>query len=174
MIKSDYYMWLLSKVDNGRGITYSYSKLLDFLFSCRYEYAFEMDSNRAKAGESLRALFAMESGLYLEDVMTGDCTVLEMLIALSDYLAFNTDSHTDAWFWKLIDNLGLNDQRNDSYDENYISSQVYKWMNHDYEPDGEGSLFPLKDPHSDCRNMEVWDQMNAYLVENYPIGNWME
>lgn len=174
MIRDDYYMWLLSKVDDGRGVCEMHSKLLDLLYSTSYEYAFELDSNRAAAGTNLRSIYAMENGLYLDDVRSGECTVFEMLVALSDKLSFETQILTYEWFWELMSNLGLANQDDDEYDENYILTKLYVWMNHEYAYDGTGSLFPLKQHDGDCRNMEVWDQMNAYLVENFPIGNWME
>lgn len=174
MIRSDYYMWLLSKVDDGRGVCEKYERLLDYLFSTSYEYAFKLDSNRAASGLNQRSIYALQAGLYLDDVHYGECTVLEMLIGLSEDLAFNTQTTSHEWFWLFVFNLGLAMQDNERYDENYIYKRLRTWMDHEYSENGEGSLFPLKNPKSNCRNMEVWDQMNAYLVENYPIGNWME
>lgn len=174
MVRNDYYMWLLSKVDDGLGACDEYSELLSLLFSVEYEYAFEMDSNRAEAGENLRSLYAMSNGLYLEDVYQGNCTVLEMLIALSDNLAFDTNCYTQEWFWQLVKNLGLDSQTDENFDENYILECLHDWMDHNYNPDGTGSLFPLEHSDKDCRNMEIWDQMNAYLTEKYPVGNWIE
>lgn len=171
---SDYYMWLLDKVDALHGEKSNYSNLLQQLFSTTYVYAFIMDKNRAKGGESLRAVYALEEGLYLEDVYQGPCTVLEMLVGLADTLSFNQGDTVSKWFWEMIDNLGLGSMDDRTYDENYISDVLHTWMNHAYEPDGTGSLFPLKYSDLDQRTMEVWNQMNAYLIENYPIGNWMD
>lgn len=169
---SDYYMWLLDRV-GGRGAYKNYQKLLFLLFSTTYEYVFDMDSNRAAAGMNLRSIFALEAGLYLEDTHEGPCTVLEMIEALADTLAFDANESTMKWFWELLDNLGIASQDDDHFDENYISSVLSRWMKHEYEPDGTGSLFPLLHPFADCRNMETWDQMNAYVVERYPIGKWI-
>lgn len=171
---SDYYMWLLAKVDALHRGGKSYSYLMQLLFTTKYEYAFAMDSNRAMAGENLRSIYALEAGLYLEDVYEGPCTVLEMLIALADTIAFDMNDFSSEWFWHFLDNLGISEESDEVYDENYILDRLYTWMDHKYEMDGTGSLFPLKETNRDCRNMEIWDQMNAYLVENFPVGNWIE
>lgn len=174
MIESDYYMWLLDRVNANRGEYSCYRNLLDYLFSHHFRYIFTMDKNRAKSGENLRAIFAMQEGLYLNDVFSGPCTILEMLVAISENLAFDTNEETSYWFWKLIDNLGLITQVDNNYDEYYISSVLDKWMDHRYEPNGDGSIFPMDNFEGDCRTMEIWDQMNAYLMEKYPTGNWID
>lgn len=170
---SDYYMWLLDRVD-ARGAWSGYTKLLFQLYSTTYEYAFVMDMNRAKGGESLRSIYAMEYGLFTDDVYQGPCTVLEMLIRLADNLSYNTEGDAVTWFWRLISNLGLLVMTDEKYDENYISEKLNIWMNHEYGKNGDGSLFPLHNPIVDCRTMEIWDQMNAYILENYPVSNWMD
>ena len=173
-MNSDYYMWLLERVGEPHGSLNSYSRLMRYLFSTPFEYVLIMDQNRAKGGENLRSIYALEYGLYDEDVFQGPCSVLEMLIALADNLAFNSDNDNSSWFWLMLDNLGLSGMDDNSFDENYVSEKLHIWMNRLYDSDGEGSLFPLRNPSIDCRNIEIWDQMNAYLMENYPVGNWID
>ena len=50
--QSDYYMWLLERVEGTGMFGALYSKLLRFLFDTKYTYTFVMDGNRAKGGES--------------------------------------------------------------------------------------------------------------------------
>ena len=38
-----------------------------------------------------------------------------------------------------------------------------------YLEDGDGGLFPLKCPRKDQRRVEIWYQMSAWVIENYPI-----
>lgn len=173
-ITDDYYMWLLDKVDALHGDRANYSLLMQLLYSTKYEYAFVMDSNRAKSGENLRSIFALEEGYYLEDVHQGPCSVLEMLIALADNMAFDTEDTVSRWFWEMLDNLGISNMDDNHYDEEYILSRLFIWMNRQFEPDGTGSIFPLHKPVGDCRRKEIWTLMNAYLMENHPIDNWME
>ena len=59
----------------------------------------------------------------------GPCTVLEMLIALSYRLEFETaqskwEKTVSEWFWILIDNLGLIKCHNDEY---FTNCEVEKY-----------------------------------------------
>lgn len=168
MYKSDYYMWLLDRIDALRGEHSNYSLLAQQLFSTEYTYAFELEKNRAMAGLNLRKLFAQEYGVYLEDVQSGPCSVLEMIIAISETIAFDKSAPTSKWFWLIMDNLGLTSQDDSHYDENYISDVLNVWLFRQYDSCGHGSLFPIPDYDGDVRNMETWDQMNVYLTRLYP------
>ena len=63
-------------------------------------------------------------------------------------------------------NLGLNhcsDKRRLTYEEvNDVLDRViwrtYRW-------DGHGGLFPLNEPEKDQREVEIWYQLSAYLLE---------
>lgn len=171
----DYYAWLLKRIEVVDGCEYEdYTKLVYYLYSREYYYILEKDANREKGGLSLRSLYASERGFYLEDVKDGPCTVLEMLIALSQNIYMCTDTPLAKWFWEMIGNLDLLNQTNTNYDENYISSKIDTWLNRKFSLNGEGSLFPLgEDYDGDSRSMEIWDQMNTYLVKFYPVGKWI-
>lgn len=166
---NDYYMWLLGRVGISRSLFENYSRLLEVLFSTDFIYAFIMDANRAQAGLNLRSIYAMEAGVDLEDVQTGRCTVLEMFVALSDSFAEFSGREKSDCFWEMIENLGLRGCNNDNFDRNYILNRLSDWMGRCYKPDGEGSPFPLRNYNGDSRNMEIWNQMNAYILENYPV-----
>jgi hypothetical protein len=75
------------------------------------------------------------------------------------------------WFWKILENAGL-----DLYDDGAfyghhgnteVNEILNKIINREYRRDGKGGLFPLKRTNKDQRKVELWYQMNEYLVENY-------
>lgn len=173
-INGDYYMWLIDSVDVLYGRHENYLLLMQHLFTTKYEYAFEMDRNRAMAGENLRVLFAQEAGLYLEDVNDGPCNVLEMLIALAKSIAFDTSTSVSRWFWEMIRNLGLMSQDDEHFDRTKVNDVLGAFMQRTYQPSGEGSLFPIRNFKGDMRKMELWDQKNVYLTTLYPVGNWLD
>lgn len=154
---SDYYIWLLERIDLTQE---SDSRLLRHLFYKPFTYILPMDSNRAMGGENLRSVFAYENGIYLEDVYIGKCSVLECLVALAlhmnDYDATKTPNE---YFTKMLRNLDILGD----YDEEAIDKKLDRWMMRQYDSDGRGSIYYIQGITEDLRNMEIWDQMIAFL-----------
>jgi len=98
--------------------------------------------------------------------------MLEMLVALSRRLGFQTGEDSFEWFWVLADNLELRPYVDETFSEDFnvdvdlILDQV---IDRTYGPDGRGGLFPLKYPAADQTTIEIWYQMAAYLMENHAI-----
>ena len=126
------------------------------------------DDNRATEGQDLREEFLETSGIDIvdENWMTLGCSFLEMLIALSRRLDFETSAGAREWFWCLLDNLELRhltdavDIPPESIDEK-INAVIWRT----YSFNGRGGLFPLRHPAKDQRQVELWYQLNAYLLE---------
>lgn len=98
------------------------------------------------------------------------CSMLELLIVLSRHLAFEMDDSAKSWFWHLIEVLQLEEFNDREYDEDaeeVIESTLERVIWRTYEPDGKGGLFPLRDPGEDQRKVELWYQLNAYLLEQF-------
>jgi len=137
------------------------------------------DDNRGEDGKQLREKFINEEGPQaLSQSDLGGCSVLEMLIGLSFRLEFETMSSRwektpSEWFWILIDNLGLEWCNNSMFLQHKsidkIITKVEIFLNRHYKNDGNGGLFPLKNPRKDQRRIEIWYQMSGYILENYPI-----
>jgi len=156
-----------------------YSELLGELHGIEFYSLVPNDDNRGEDGKQLRQKFIEEVGpTRAPSLPHGGCTVLEMLIGLSFRLEFETmSSHWEKtpseWFWILIDNLGLTGYDNSqfsmlgTYDD--MAEKVSKLLERQYESDGNGGLFPLQRPQKDQRRVEIWYQMSAYMLENYPI-----
>jgi len=163
-----------------------YSFLLEELYDIRYISLIPNDDNRGVDGEQLRENFIDEVGQQaLSLCPIGPCNVLEMLIGLSIRLEFETsqsrwEKSVSEWFWILIDNLGLTgfgnsvrfcDERR-SVKGKYakgIEDKVQNMLERKYDTDGNGGLFPLKNPKKDQRRVEIWYQMSEYMAENYPF-----
>lgn len=169
--ESDYYIWLRDIVGNIG----DYDLLIKQLDRIPFEWVFALDENRAAGGILLRSRYANDFSVDDEEVRTGPCTVLEMLIALADHMVDQLGADTSRWFWQLIENLHLDAYDDYNYDARCVESIILSWLLRDYEGDGEGSIFPLKAYSGDCRNLDMWSQMNAWISENYPTDDsWIK
>lgn len=122
------------------------------------------DQNRCQDGIDLRQRYGAKTGAGLPPV--GPCRILEFLIGVAirlneaDYDPSMPD-RVGPWFWALMDNLGIIEA-----DDPWIEDMLEKINTRDYATDGVGGLFPLRYPKEDQRKVEVWYQMQAYLMEN--------
>lgn len=176
-----YFLWLgdLVEVDWDR-----YSELLYALHLMDFTWCLEQDESRSTEGLMLREEYYELSGREEDWVMLLDrpCTVLEALIPIAkrmdDILVDeDTGDRTRIWFWEFIGNLGLKKYTNqrligrfktdDDYD---IQMIVRTWLDREFQYDGKGSLFPLKEPSCDQRSRSIVYQMYDYAFENY----WVE
>ena len=102
------------------------------------------------------------------------CSVLEMMLALSirceEHIMDDPEigNRTGEWFWIMIVNLGLGSMDDTRYDEEYVDDILDKFLNREYDADGTGGLFPVRNPRYaqyDLRNVDIWYQLNWYLQE---------
>ena len=166
--KVPYFNWLISiiaDVDHFQDI--SYNRALEHLFNTEFVWLMEMDANRAQYGLDMRRRYTYR---FDEDPrISGPCTVLEMMIALSLQCEENimtspdTDDQTSRWFWEMFDTLGLYGMDDRHYDEEYVDYILTRFLNREYEPNGEGGLFFIPDIDRDLREVEIWNQMLWYL-----------
>lgn len=156
-----------------------YSSLLDELHKIEFYSLIPNDDNRGADGLNLRSIFLDEVGhTWLISLPRIGCTILEMLIALSSRLEFETsqskwEKTVSEWFWILVDNLMLTDYTNTfllGYGRGgHVKLIISEFLERNYGSDGAGGLFPLKNPKKDQRRIEIWYQMTDYVIENYPI-----
>lgn len=168
-IGSDYFCYLLDQIKVLSGEYEDYMLLAQHLFNVNYIPIFELDQNRAEGGLNIRRSFADDLGIDLDFVKQGECTVLEMLIGLATVISVRYEEPIEQFFWEMVGNLGLLNCTDEHFSAPYVDQQLKVWLNHTYKKNGDGSIFPLRHPAGDCRNMLIWDMMNAYLHENYPI-----
>lgn len=174
-INNEYFTWLTSLVCKNRySNNVSFKRLLSYLHDTEFRYLLELDENRAEDGIDLRYRFSTESDLEDVDLyLDGPCSVLEMMIALSirceDTITDDGDigNRTKQWFWGMITNLGLGSMSDDRFDELYVRDTVERFLNREYEPDGNGGLFTIRNCEYDLRDVEIWYQLCWYLDKFY-------
>jgi len=166
-----YLTWLYSQIGSIKlkQPSRTYWSLFRQLYTKEFVWIIPNDDNRIEDGRDLRFKFRDDEGL--DDIdpewMELGCSMLEMLIALSQRLSFEGEGKSRRWFWHLIENLNLNiynDKHGVPFEEvNAILDRVI-WRT--YNRDGSGGLFPLRRAARDQRKIEIWYQMSAYLLED--------
>lgn len=179
-IKSDYFYWLYNYVCEGRSHDkISYTLLFESLHQIEFTYIIQNDVNRAKDGVDLRYRFAMENGydnpdsiydIYtVMDILDGPCSVLEMMVAIairceeSIMANINYGNRTGQWFWGMMSNLGIGTMHNDIFNQSVVNNIITIFLDREYEPDGKGGLFYIRDCVDDLRYVDIWTQLCWYL-----------
>jgi hypothetical protein len=171
-----YFNWLYRQVCSvkTRNPSRTYRNLLYILQTNQFVWLIPNDDNRAEDGKYLRYEFLEDEGIDLkrrDDYwMNLGCSFLEFLVALSRRLAFETAKSVDDCFFELLENLDLK-QFNDRIpiDKAYIESVLERVNWRTYEYNGGGGLFPLVYPERDQREVEIWYQLSAYILERSPV-----
>lgn len=150
----------------------SFWSLANQLYRTPYSWSVPNDDNREEDGKSLRTEFLQDESVEIEDSswMDLECSVLEMLIALARRVSFESSGEPGDWFWRFMENLGLNGYSDSSYSSIVaidVDETLDQLINRTYESNGYGGLFPLESPEQDQRQVELWYQMSAYLLEDH-------
>lgn len=168
-LENEYFEWMYHTVCDGRfAEKHSYRKLLTYLHSVEYFWIIPDDGNRAADGEEgLRWRFFYENDLPEED-MNRNCSVLEMILAMAYRCEEIMDDasvgdRTVQWFWKMINNLGLSGMTDTRFDLIHTEEVIDRFLNRDFEPDGQGSLFKIRNCEYDLRDVKTWTAMLWYL-----------
>lgn len=165
-IENLYFNWLCAKALDGGGGS-AYIDLLAILHRTEFAWIVSADKHRASEGKDLRDNFLMESRMDTDSHWELEpCSVLEMLIAFSKRLSFQTGAPPKSWFWEFMTNLELNEfvQVSDQ-DRNHIDDILDSFIWRQYDPDGRGGLFPLCRTQNDQRKIELWYQFAEYATE---------
>lgn len=171
-----YYTWLYSQVSSvqNRNPANNHWELLKVLYSTRFEGYVPNDDNRSFEGKDLRFEFLSTTGYPLVDPYGSwfdlDCSMLEMIIALSRKAAYQDELEGTPveWFWRMMHNLELERYTDDLFEISIQEEVEYKLdrlNNRTYETNGLGGLFPLRHAREDQRKVELWTQLSAYLLE---------
>lgn len=168
---NEYFEWLSSMVSKNKlPKRFSYEKLLAFLHATEFRYSLLMDENRAEDGKDLRYRYARESGWPdVPDCLEGPCSVLEMMIALAirceEGIMDNTEygNRIDQWFWGMVTSLGLGSMNDERFNKILAGDIIERFLDREYQPNGKGGLFTIKDCDDDLRDIEIWIQLCWYL-----------
>lgn len=170
LLDESYLEWLYGQVADSdvKDPRLTHWKLLRQMFQKEFAWIIPNDDNRMEDGKELRREFVRDINLDDIDPHWADlgCSFLELMVGLSRHMAFNAGGEPYYWFWRLMENIGLNDisdakrvakRKVDDAMDNVIWRQ--------YEPDGSGGFFPLREPNKDQRGVELWYQLSAYVLE---------
>lgn len=163
-VVNDYFYWLVDIISNGE--EQSYTRLLKQLFDTPFIPTLDRDLNRVHDGLDLRDRYSYETGIDFD--ISDQCTVLEMMIALSirceNDVMYNPalGDRTYIWFWLMIRNLGLTNMTDNRFNSRLVESTLKRLIDRTYGPDGEGGLFYVPGVY-DMRDKEIWYQMNTFL-----------
>lgn len=174
LLDEQYLTWLYSQVSSvkAKNPTRTYWSLLRQLYTKEFVWFVPNDDNRVEDGRDLRYEFIESQRIEVaeRDWLNLGCSVLEMLMGLSRRLSFEAGGESREWFWHLIDNLGFinctdawykNSKHNEAVDD-----KLERLIFRTYDYDGaDGGLFPLSHPEEDQRNVEIWYQLSAYILE---------
>lgn len=184
-LKTEYLCYLMNLAQIEAEGRDGYLTLCKILYNQAFIPIVDFDENRCEECQRLRYQFSEENGDILNNCLPESGTFMELLVVLINRLMFETngsqyDSNPRKWFMELLHNANLDQNTNaemakrpgNQWDS--ASSQVLdiltginmRWFNWD----GEGSFFPLRNPHADQRYQEILVQMNNYIEENYDIS----
>jgi hypothetical protein len=173
-LDESYFEWLYGQVADiqTRVRRRSYWNLSKVLFSTEFDhFLIPNDENRAEeARYDLRREFLRETGLKADDHwMELGCSVLELMVELARLLAFEAGGRPPYWFWRLVENIGLirfNDARR--LPKRHVERILEDVIERRYTENGLGGFFPLRKPPNDQRYVELWYQLNYYVLELEP------
>ena len=167
-----YLKWLYSQIGSpkSRNKVRTHWAFARQLYKKEFLWFVPNDDNRAEDGRDLRYEFISVTGTDPSDDWMGlGCSMLEMLIALAKHLAFLAGGDALSWFWEMVENLGLpmsvvSDAHYNEEVGDTVDAALDRVIFRTYEGDGEGGLFPLENPAKDQRGVELWYQLNAYVI----------
>lgn len=181
-LRDRYFDFLYSKIAGREKL----KKVARYLFD-RWEFYWTVpnDDNRQADGYDLRYEFLAyldDAGTHytrvaMDHLLEEPVSVFEVIVALTNRIDFQlydymSEPRNSQWFLEVLSNLGISDFVDSNWDE-YAEQSVDRVMqvllDRTYDENGNGSLFPLENPTQDMTRVEIWYQMMAYLLENYPI-----
>jgi len=166
----NYYEWLISQIRSPRKRTYK--DLFSRMHNLEFVWFVPNDDNRMQDALELREEFLYENDGSSQRLSLKWVTFLEVLVALSRRVAFTGGGDAESWAWRLIKNLHL-EKMSDPVTETKarrIDDTLYTLIWRTYSASGRGGFFPLKFPTKDQTKLEIWDQMNAYIIEMEQLG----
>jgi hypothetical protein len=158
---------------------HEYNLLCKDLFNTNFRWFIPNDINREFEGKNLREKFCDDSSFRIDDLGLGfEANILEVFLAISmrcEWIVMDEVNNLDVcyWFKELLHNLELDlytdEAHNNCAGNTKIDLILDRFMNRTYSKNGTGGLFPLKFSNKNQRKVEIWYQMNLYLVENYYV-----
>ena len=70
---------------------------------------------------------------------------------------------TGQWFWGMITNMGLGAMDDKHFDKKTAENIANSFMDRQYETNGEGGLFTIRNVGVDLTKVDIWTQLCWYL-----------
>lgn len=172
-IDVEYYEWLISQIKTPP--KRDYLGLFEIMHNTEFVWYVPNDGNRTGDGYELRKdyfRYILDS-VYEDGLLDIEfVSFLEVLIGLSRRLAWGMSDKDNApvWAWHLIKNLGLSKMSDPITvgKREQIDETLYGVIWRSYDRYGNGGFFPLKHTLKDQTKIEIWYQMQEYLIEKNP------
>jgi hypothetical protein len=167
-----YFVWLYGLIGSTRitDPSQTYWELARRFYQTPFYWFIHNDDNRAEDGKELRFEFLSAYQIIEHDNswIDKECSIFEVLIALSRRVAFESYGEPHEWFWLFVKNLGLDKYTDAVWNRQFeleTNDVLKRFVQRKYGRDGTGGLFPLRTSTHDQRRIELWYQMSAYLLE---------
>ena len=166
----DYHVWLCDILRADLPEHRRYKRLLRDLDEKEFICVHPLDKNRLADGLELRYEYIDRYGVDI----SGPVSCLEVLTALSRRIEIEImgepgNDRYERWFWIMIRNLELDEFTDDNYDQGFVDEKLEIWLQRRFKKNGKGSIFPTYKTDIDQRDIDIWYQMQGFLMENYPI-----
>lgn len=154
----------------------SFWSLTKQLYKTPYIWIIHGDKNRGEDGKELRREFVEVCDIQDVEVnwLQEECSVLEMLIGISRRASFEAGGEPGDWFWKFLHHLDLHSYNDRIYNTivmEEVDAIVRRLLDRTYEKNGAWGLFPLEHARQDQTQVEIWYQLQAYLLEGNNLEN---
>jgi len=156
-----YVLWLKGMLED---VPSNYNVLIDIAHHIEFVAIVPFDDNRADDGLALRREYEIEFGQPPRVIFEGP-TLFEVMVGLArrmEFLDFEMDETRTYghYFCILVENLEIGNVR----DSEEVLDALITVVLREYDPDGRGGFFPLENPDSDQRNLQMWYQMQAFFM----------
>jgi len=160
-----YFIWITGIAREWCSDYGSYDQLIKILYLTPFYSCIAMDKNRVEDAINLRSRYSNaisrnEPASVLEVMMALAYRCEEEFMADPDY-----GDREGQWFYSMIQSLGLAGMTDDCFNLVYTMSILDKFVKRQFKPNGEGSLFTVRNSNQDFRKTEIWYQMCWYLDE---------
>lgn len=181
--KEAYFEWLCDKVKTEDSENRIF--LLNHLFKKEFYYIIALDQNREKDGKVMRDRFVYRTSddekvqEAMHQDLIGPSNILEVMVSLAERMDFeliNEDRSREPYsesFWEMVKNADWFDftdcEFGHGWDYVELDKKIEQLLERKFKKNGEGSWFPISGKCDDQRKTEIWYQMQAYLIEKYPV-----
>lgn len=170
LINEQYFDFLCQEGQLTKVPCVRYMDLWRLLHQVPFHVELQRDENRMGDAMELRRRFLGIRGNHFDSVQY--ISVFEVLLAFAmridlEYVGTPGEKHPDRIMLEMIKNLGIDKFDGVQYGESFVRNKLNRWMYREYNFNGIGGLFPVRQDSRDQRLLEMWEQMLSYVHENY-------